>query len=466
MQHASSFVPRSLFRHPAFVACVAASFLPASLYAGDAVAWGRNSSGKLGNNTIPYGSFSSSPIPVLNFSGGVSAVAVGESHTLAIRDGGLFAWGSNGSRQLGNTGVNTSTVVPVPVTGLGSGVTAIAAGRLYSLAVVNGAAYAWGYNWDGQLGNGASGNGINSPEPVAVVGLSSGVTAVAGGGARSLAIRNGALYAWGDNTQGRLGDGTLNDSTVPIAISSLPDGVTAISAASFHCLAVRNGAAYAWGDDAHGKLGNGPDFGDSRVPMAVSGLTSGVTAVAAGDNHSLAIRHGNVYAWGLNTSGQLGNGIVYSSQVPILVLDSPIPFIAVAAGGVCSFALSSDGSIWSWGYNSDGRLGLGFAGPDQSTPQRILPPAGYKFVAITAHAYGDHAAAILHPLAPPCPADLNADTFVDDSDFVLFLASYNILDCADPSMPSACPADFDQSGTVDDADFVLFVPAYNELVCP
>ncbi|MBL8875938.1 MAG: hypothetical protein JNM86_09110, partial [Phycisphaerae bacterium] len=271
---------------------------------------------------------------------------------------------------------------------------------------------------------------------------------------------------WGNNSHGELGNGTLLDSNVPVAISALPDGVTAISAASQHNLAVRNGAAYAWGDDFYGELGNGPDLDDSRVPMVVSGLSNSVTAVAAGVNHSLAIRHGNVYAWGLNSNGQLGDGTRRASEYPIMVLDTPVPFIAVFAGDVCSFALSADGSIWSWGYNNDGRLGLGFDGPSQILPQRILPPSGYKFVAISAHGYGDHAAAILSPLAPPCPADLNADTFVDDSDFVLFLAAYNILDCADPSMPSACPADFDQSGTVDDTDFVLFVPAYNELVCP
>jgi hypothetical protein len=70
------------------------------------------------------------------------------------------------------------------------------------------------------------------------------------------------------------------------------------------------------------------------------------------------------------------------------------------------------------------------------------------------------------PLAAPCPADLNADTFVDDADFVLFAEAYNLLDCADPTMPAGCPADLNADGFVDDADFVLFAAAYDALLCP
>jgi len=75
-------------------------------------------------------------------------------------------------------------------------------------------------------------------------------------------------------------------------------------------------------------------------------------------------------------------------------------------------------------------------------------------------------AAIVWLESPPCPADLNADTVVDDADFVLFAAAYNLLLCSDPAMASGCPADLNKDGVVDDADFVIFAAAYNELLCP
>ena len=152
---------------------------------------------------------------------------------------------------------------------------------------------AWGYNGYGQLGNGTTAYRCNTP--VAVTGMSSGVTAAAAGSAHSLAVQNGGLRACGYNGYGELGDGTTANSNTPIAVTGMSSGVTAIAAGCWDSLAVQNGGLYAWGDNEYGQLGNGTKI-ESNTPVAVAGMSSGVTAVAAGDDDSLALRNGSLYA--------------------------------------------------------------------------------------------------------------------------------------------------------------------------
>ena len=142
---------------------------------------------------------------------------------------------------------------------------AIAGGYLHSLAVQNGGVYAWGYNGRGQLG---SGNTADSSTPMPINSLSSGVTAIAGGGLHSLALQNGAVFAWGSNAYAQLGDDSITNSSTPLAISSLSSGVTAIAAGDSHSLAVQNGAVYAWGGNSEGELGSGTTVWEQRNPWA------------------------------------------------------------------------------------------------------------------------------------------------------------------------------------------------------
>ena len=133
---------------------------------------------------------------------------------------------------------------------------------------------------------------------MAVSNLTSGVTAIAAGGDHSLAIQNGAAYAWGENFSGELGNGTTTDSAKPVKVSNLTSGVTAVAGGEYHSLAIVNGAAYAWGRDYEGQLGNGATNSGSSKPVVVSNLTSGVTAIAGGGYFSLAVQNGAVFALG------------------------------------------------------------------------------------------------------------------------------------------------------------------------
>ena len=164
-------------------------------------------------------------------------------------------------------------------------------------------ALSWGYNAEGELGNGTTNN---SNKPVAVSGMSSGVTAADGGGQHSLAMQNGGLYAWGSNAYGQYGNGTTKNSVTPVPVSGMSSGVTAFAAGLEDSLAIQNGGLYAWGCNFNGELGNGTTSGlnPNPTPVPVIGMSSGVTAVAAGgatgNDDSFAVKNGGLYAWGYN----------------------------------------------------------------------------------------------------------------------------------------------------------------------
>jgi alpha-tubulin suppressor-like RCC1 family protein len=350
---------------------------PAQAAPNVATSWGNNQQGQLGDGTHegPEKCFEGracSTAPVLvSGSSGASAVDGGLDYGLALLGSGTaLGWGENEFGQLGN-GTTKNSDVAVAVSGL-SGATAVSAGSTHSLALLgNGSVMAWGANSHGQLGNGST---ESSDVPVAVSGLS-GVTAISAGGGFSLALlSNGTVDAWGNNANGQLGNGTTESSDVPVAVSGL-SGVTAISAGEGHALALlSNGTVMAWGIGFNGQLGNGGTE-DSDVPVKVSGL-SGVSAVAAGGFHSLALLgNGTVKAWGDNASGQLGDGTSSGPEqcgtIPFSCSRTPVAVsglsgvTAIAGGGDHSLALLGRGLVLSWGSNSLGQLGVGTStGPE------------------------------------------------------------------------------------------------------
>jgi alpha-tubulin suppressor-like RCC1 family protein len=348
----------------------AASAASASAATFGGAAWGYNGSGQLGNGTT---TISRVPVAVSELSG-VTAVAAGGEHSLALLSNGtVMAWGSNREGQLG-TGNTTSSRVPVAVPGL-SGVTAVAAGKEHSLALLsNGTVMAWGGNEEGQLGTGKT---TRSTVPVAVKGLT-GVSAIAAGGEFSVArLGNGTAMSWGCNGEGQLGDGKMSKSLAPVAVKGL-SGVVAISAGGEHVLALLTGGkVMSWGSNEARQLGVPAEIKktggggeeeevveeiepeNSDVPVAVQGI-SNATAVAAGGEHSLALLGtGQVVAWGSNHSDQLGNGSSGgASNVPSAV-EGLGGVTAIAAGQHHSLARLSGGTLVAWGYNPDGQLGNG-----------------------------------------------------------------------------------------------------------
>ncbi len=216
------------------------------------------------------------------------------------------------------------------VDGLTSDVEAISAGEAHTCAIVDGAAKCWGNNDDGRLGDGET---THRDTPVEVSGLGSNVTAISAGTKHTCAVHQGAAKCWGRGSRGRLGNNSTSESRTPADVVQTPvagttpavlldSGVTAISAGEYHTCAIHNGAALCWGSRFAGKLGIGGSTSGNRIwPAQVSGLGSDVSAISVGNNHSCAIHQGIAKCWGTNSAGILGDGGGSSrSSTPVRVL--------------------------------------------------------------------------------------------------------------------------------------------------
>lgn len=242
----------------------------------------------------------------------------------------------------------------------------VAVGNGHFLARTDHGVFAWGLNTYGQLGDGTT---TNQPTPVlvqfppAVV----SVSAIAAGYFHSLAITNDGLYAWGHNTQGDLGDGTLINSSLPIKVN-LPATVStinSIAAGDMDSFAVTNDGLYAWGYNFFGQLGDGTTV-DRSTPVKVSiqtipkKLAVVINSVTLGDHYTLANTTDGVYAWGENLRGSLGTKKLASSITPVKIAFPKVvtQVMSLGAGRIHSFAITNDG-VYAWGDNSVGQLGLG-----------------------------------------------------------------------------------------------------------
>jgi len=193
----------------------------------------------------------------------------------------------------------------------------VSAGGFHSCGVTTaGAAYCWGYNFRGQLGNGTN---IDSNVPVAVSGGHAFASVSAGFNHSCGVTTDGAAYCWGNNFYGELGIGTNSNSNVPAAVSGSHTFASVNAGGEFHsCGMTTAGTAYCWGFNLYGQLGNGANA-DANVPVAVSGSNT-FASVSAGNIHSCGVTTAGVaYCWGSNSSGQLGHCTRTDSNVPTRV---------------------------------------------------------------------------------------------------------------------------------------------------
>lgn len=403
------------------------------------LAWGNNSEGQLGDGT----NVSRSMPQTVDTLAGVVAVAAGEYHSIVVlQDGSVRSWGTNKDGQLGD-GSLSSRLSPVTVKGIGN-VKAVAAGHNHSLALKkDGTVWAWGGNYWGQLGNGTD---VDSKVPVQVKLQNGGpvenIVAIAAGHSFSVAIQQdgkilvwgylyvdsstefavwtstptdnslgqwaakdvvagrdhvlildqgGNLWSWGGNYYGQLGTGSDSpDETVysikPLWIEHLT-GIRAIAAGQDHSLAVKSdGSIWYWGFTHYSPEGDEYLYEPTPLPL---GSTTGGDSVAAGNSHSLVLlANGNVLAWGDNVDGQLGDGAMTVRSV-VSAVTGLSGMTQVSAGNGHALALKSDGSVWAWGAGQNGQLGMGRRA-NVSRPTKIENLSGIKKI----FAAGSHSLAI------------------------------------------------------------------------
>ncbi|MBI0145346.1 MULTISPECIES: RCC1 domain-containing protein [Bifidobacterium] len=368
---------------------------------GNAYAWGDNRYGQLGDGTRTS---RTAPVKVEKPTDAPAdftyvQVSAGGQHSLALgSDGYVYAWGSNANGRLGD-GTTTRRTTPVKVekpTDAPADFTyvQVSAGCRHSLALgSDGKTYAWGYNYLGQL---ADGTETDQTTPVKVVPPADTpadftYTQVNAGGYHSLALgSDGNAYAWGDNRNGQLGDGTTTHRTAPVKVEKPTDApadftYVQVGAGRFYSLALgSDGNAYALGDNEYGQLGDGTTT-NQTTPVKVrspAGTPADFTytQISGGNTHSLAVgSDGNAYAWGCNQQGALGNNTASwfgdANPVPMRVRDPANPTdkdqglkaTQVSSGFNHSLAVGSDGNAYAWGSNDTGQLG------DDTTNDKSAP---------------------------------------------------------------------------------------------
>lgn len=315
----------------------------------------------------------------------VAASAFNDTHSMAVINSKLYSAGDNVRGQLGN-GTFTDSNTPVEVINYldqkMSSVKKVSNGLGYSMFLNrDGRVWAVGFNQYGKLGDGTSDN-QNKAYPVRGKngnGFLRDFADISAGYRHSIAVKNdGSVWAWGSNSTGQLGDGSHSTRTVPVRVTGYNaewlDNIEKVYANADVSMALRSdGTVYMWGNNDKGQLGTGNKTNTTR-PVKVrgengDGYLEDITAIATAEGCSLALsRTGEVWSWGGNQNGRLGNGTTTERLYPGKVLKSDefgggklTNIVAISAGYYFNAALDADGYVWVWGKNDAGQLGIGSA---------------------------------------------------------------------------------------------------------
>jgi alpha-tubulin suppressor-like RCC1 family protein len=389
--------------------------------AGAAYCWGLGASGQLGNGSTTAAQTTAVAVTATGVLSGVTLTQIsgGQDQTCALGSTGVaYCWGGNGS---GDLGINSTTQSLVPVAVTTSGVlsgkylTQISMGGNFISCALDsfGAAYCWGLNTLGQLGNPDTAANTTGYFPVPVAVVPSQATTIAAGYKHSCVIFYGSAYCWGDNTTGELGNNSTVGSTSPatVAAGAIPAGSVLVQVTignGFSCALAATGSAYCWGQGTSGQLGNGASV-ESNVPVLVSGGLT-FTGISAGGASACGVTSaGAVYCWGLGTSGQLGNNLGTTSSSPVAVTTSGVlsglTLTQVSVGGSAACALATTGAAFCWGLGTSGQLGNGGTA---TSNQPVTVSAGAGLGAVTYSEItvgGAFACAVSDPGAEYCWGD-------------------------------------------------------------
>ena len=358
--------------------------------------WGYNGYGQLGLNIASaLGKGNSSPVQVTGGGTNWKQLSCGGLYTAAIKtDGTLWTWGRNSNGQLGdNTTVHKSS--PVQVTGGGTNWKQVSSGFHTAAIKTDGTLWTWGQNNYGQLGD----NTIvskSTPVQVTMGGLANtNWKQVACGQYYTAAIKtDGTLWTWGQNNYGQLGIGMLSavgkGNSSPIQVSGGGTNWKQVSCGYYHTEAIKtDGTLWACGRNDYGQLGDNSS-GTKLSPVQTSSYTTW-KSVICGNYHTVGVKtDGTLWVWGRNDYGQLGINIISAAfkgnSLPIQTVSGGTDWKQVSCGGYFTIAIKTDGTLWTWGYNSTGNLGLNDTTHRSSPIQTVSGGTNWKQVACgTAH---------------------------------------------------------------------------------
>ncbi|HXI63149.1 MAG TPA: Ig-like domain-containing protein [Gemmatimonadales bacterium] len=332
-----------------------------------------------------------------------AAVYAGAYNSCGLTTGGTaYCWGNGTYGQIGD-GAKANAFAPELVANLTS-LTSITVGGVHSCGLAaGGTAYCWGDDAAGQLGAGTPGAqvcGIDaepcSSTPLAVAGGHT-FSSITAGWVLTCALESSAAFCWGDNPVGGLGDGSTASSRTPVAVTGGIAFEHIVVGNEFACGLIAGGAAYCWGNNSAGELGIGPTGPQvcssepcSTAPVAVSGNLTFV-ALSAGQFHVCGVTSGGAgYCWGDNANGQLGvsttetcsfGGFFFDCSTTPLPVDGGVAFTSISAGIFHSCGVTATGAGYCWGSNSDGQLGTGTT---DFAPAPTLIAGGLSFAAVSA----------------------------------------------------------------------------------
>jgi alpha-tubulin suppressor-like RCC1 family protein len=319
--------------------------------------WGGNYSGRLGDGTTTS---KSSPVTVV---GGITnwrRISTSELHRLGVTTTGtLYSWGYNAFGQLGD-GTNVGKSSPVTVVGGITTWSQVSAGRLHSIGLTStGVLYGWGSGSGGGLGDNTT---SNRSSPVTVVGGITTWSKIAATDGRSLGITTaGILYSWGNNGVGGLGDNTIISRLSPVTVVGGITTWSQIAGGRYHTVAATSaGIAYAWGLNSSGELGDNTAVSSRSSPVAIVGNITNWSQVSGGSRFCTGLTAtGIAYAWGQNIYGRLGDNTTSGRSSPVTVVGGITNWqqLSSAPAGEHSMGLTINGTLYTWGRNLEGVLG-------------------------------------------------------------------------------------------------------------